>query len=189
MQDMHYSDYSERLQQTLQNQDWEPVYRLGVDLQSAWREGRQVFLCGNGGSAANAIHLANDFLYGIDRDHGLGLRVHALPANSSVLTCLGNDIGYADIFSHQLAVLGEEGDLLLVFSGSGNSMNIVKALEMARTKKIKSYAVLGYSGGKALGLADVAIHFPIDDMQIAENCQQVVGHMLMRWLVAHGREN
>lgn len=141
-----------------------------------------MFFCGNGGSAGNAIHLANDFLYGIAEKTGAGLKVQALSANQAVMTCLGNDVGYDAIYSEQLAVLAEPGDLLIVLSGSGNSRNIVRVLEQANSMGIKSYAILGYTGGQCKSLADVSIHFPIEDMQIAEDMQLVVGHMLMKWL-------
>ena len=131
------------------------------------------------------MHLANDFLYGISKVPGSGLRVTALPANSSVLTCLANDEGYDKIFAIQLAVLASRGDVLIAFSGSGNSPNILRALEQAKAIGVKSYAVLGYSGGKAKGLADVPIHFAVDDMQLSEDLQLVVGHMLMQWLYAN----
>ncbi len=110
------------------------------------------------------------------------MRVAALPANSSVVTCLANDQGYDDIFSHQLAVLAREKDVLIVLSGSGNSPNIVKALEQAQQMGMKSFAVLGFTGGKAKSLADVPIHFEVHDMQIAEDLQLIVGHMVMQWL-------
>jgi len=158
-------------------------------LQKVWREGRQFFLCGNGGSAANAIHLANDFLYGVSPGEAPALRVMALPANSSVLTCLGNDIGYEAIFSQQLETLGQKGDLLMVFSGSGNSPNIVEALKTAKCLGIETYAILGFSGGECKALADHVLHFEIDDMQIAEDMQVIVGHMLMKWLRERGRGN
>lgn len=177
-----FSDYARRLQGVLASSDWGAVARLAEELHDCWKSGRQVFLCGNGGSAANAIHLANDFLYGISKKYGSGLRVTALPANSSVITCLANDEGYEEIFSLQLAVQARAGDVLLALSGSGNSPNIVKALEEARRIGMRSYAILGYSGGRAKALADVAIHFPVDDMQIAEDLQLVVGHMIMQWL-------
>jgi D-sedoheptulose 7-phosphate isomerase len=144
--------------------------------------GRQVFLCGNGGSAANAIHLANDFIYGISKTPGVGLRVTALSANSAVITCLANDLGYETIFAAQLAVQAVRGDVLIALSGSGNSPNIIKALEQARAMGVKTYAILGYSGGKAKTLADVPIHFAVDDMQLSEDLQLVVGHMIMQWL-------
>jgi len=177
-----FLDYSRRLQAILSEADWTSVEVLAKALLDCWKAGRQVFLCGNGGSAGNAIHLANDLLYGVSKQKGHALRVAALPANSSVVTCLANDQGYEDIFSHQLAVLAKEKDVLIVLSGSGNSPNIVKALEQARQMGMKSFAVLGFTGGKAKHMADVPIHFAIDDMQIAEDMQLIVGHMVMQWL-------
>lgn len=188
MKDVHSSAksffvyYSGRLQSVLQSSDWSGVERLAEELGKCWRDGRQVFLCGNGGSAGNAIHLANDFLYGISKTFGSGLRVSALPANSAVLTCLANDVDYDSIFSAQLAVQGRRDDVLIALSGSGNSPNIVKGLEQANAMGMRTYAILGYSGGKAKSLASVPIHFPIDDMQISEDMQLVVGHMIMQWL-------
>jgi len=177
-----FGDYANRLAAVLTVADWSGVAQLAADVHQAWLTKKQVFLCGNGGSAGNAIHLANDLLYGIAKSPGGGLRVNALTANSAILTCLANDIGYDRIFAEQLAVQADAGDLLIAFSGSGNSANIVAALEQAKTMKVKSYAVLGYSGGRSKTLADVAIHFDIDDMQISEDMQLVVGHMLMQWL-------
>ena len=126
--------------------------------------------------------MANDFLYGISKTLGEGLRVTALPANSSVITCLANDVGYDSIFSAQLAVLANKGDVLIALSGSGNSPNILKALDQAKSMGVRSYAILGYSGGKAKTTADVPIHFAADDMQLSEDLQLVVGHMIMQWL-------
>jgi D-sedoheptulose 7-phosphate isomerase len=103
------------------------------------------------------------------------------------MTCLANDEGYDKVFSMQLAVLARQGDVLIVLSGSGNSPNILAALEEAKAIGMTSYAMLGFSGGKALALADVPIHFRVDDMQIAEDAQMIVGHMLLQWL--HGQRN
>lgn len=162
---------------------------LGDSLRSAWQDNRQVFICGNGGSAANALHIANDLFYGVaSLCGGAGIRAHAMPANQSIVSCLANDASYANIFSDQLRVYAQPGDLLIALSGSGNSPNIVKALEMSRELGMESFAILGYSGGKCLALADTAIHFAIDDMQISEDAQLIVGHMLMQWL-KEGRQN
>ena len=178
-------DYLRRLESASQQIPLEAVEQLASALLECWRERRQFFIFGNGGSAGNAIHLANDYLYGISRVTGHALRVHALPANSAVLTCLANDEGYEHIFAHQLAVLAQPGDVALAFSGSGNSPNILRALETCKSRGVRSFAVLGYSGGKAKDLADVPIHVAIDDMQISEDLQLVVGHMLMQWLYEH----
>lgn len=143
---------------------------------------KNLFLAGNGGSAANANHLAADLIYGVNQDGRGTFRVHSLVANPSVLTCLGNDIGYENIFSHQLETLAQSGDLLVVFSGSGNSPNILQALKMAQRIGVTSIALLGYDGGKAKALADLPIHFPIHDMQAVEDLHMVVGHLLMKVL-------
>ena len=174
--------YADKLSHVLASAEWSNVDQLGKDIRECWLAGRQVFFCGNGGSAGNAIHLANDFLYGIARRKGAGLKVQALSANQAVMTCLANDVGYDCIYAEQLAVLAEPGDLLIVLSGSGNSPNIIRVLDQANSMGVKSCAILGYSGGKCKSLADFSIHFPIDDMQIAEDMQLVVGHMLMKWL-------
>lgn len=181
----HFADYSRRLQGVLATADWSGVNQLAQAMLESWQQGRRVFLCGNGGSAGNAIHLANDFLYGIAKKTGGGLRVMALSANSAVMTCLANDVGYDHIFSEQLAVQAQEGDLLIALSGSGNSGNIVRAMEQAKAMGVKSFAILGFTGGQCKQLADVPIHFPVDDMQIAEDLQLIVGHMVMQWLYAN----
>lgn len=175
-------DYSARLQQVLAVSDWSNVDILAQDMLHCWQEKRQVFFCGNGGSAGNAVHLANDFLYGIAKKTGGGLKVQALSANTAVMTCLANDVGYESIFSEQLAVQAQRGDLLIALSGSGNSPNIVRAIEQAKSLGVKSYAILGFTGGKCKEIADVPIHFPVNDMQISEDLQLIIGHMLMQYL-------
>jgi len=177
-----FESYSKKLQQVLESADWTPIEELADDIQKCWNEGRRVFLCGNGGSAGNAIHLANDFIYGIAKKTGGGLKAISLSDNSAVITCLANDVGYDYIFSEQLAVQAEEKDLLIVLSGSGNSSNIIHVVEQAKKMQVKSFAILGYNGGKCKGIVDVPIHFSVDDMQIAEDLQIIVGHMLMQWL-------
>jgi D-sedoheptulose 7-phosphate isomerase len=158
---------------------------LGEALRQAWRDGRTIYLCGNGGSAGNANHLANDFLYGAGVTNGIGLKVESLSANPAVLTCLANDIGYENVYAEQLRVKGEPGDVLIVLSGSGNSPNVVKALEMGATKGMTTFAILGFTGGKCKALAQHPIHFPVDDMQISEDLQMVIGHLCMQWLCAN----
>ena len=183
-----FTDYATRLSAVLGATNWSPVNQLAQAVLQCWKNGSHVFICGNGGSAGNAIHLANDFLYGIAKQSGRGLKVTALSANPAVITCLANDVGYDAIYSEQLAVLGSAGDILIALSGSGNSSNILKVLEQAKAQSISSFAILGYTGGKAKNLTDTAIHFPINDMQISEDLQLVVGHMLMQYLYARKEE-
>jgi D-sedoheptulose 7-phosphate isomerase len=106
----------------------------------------------------------------------LSLQIHLF------LPAWGMMSGYDAIFSEQLKTLGQSGDSLLVFSGSGNSPNIVEAIKIAKTIGITSYAIVGFSGGQSEELADHSIHIQLDDMQISEDFQCIVGHMLMQWL-------
>ena len=177
-----FADYSRRLQAALAAADYGPVETLTHALHACWVAGNSVYLCGNGGSAGNAIHLANDLVYGVGGGKTPGMRAQALPANSAVLTCLANDIDYSEIYAVQVRTFCKPGDLLIVLSGSGNSPNIVKAVEAANEIGVQSFGILGYSGGKAKALVGTPIHFAVDDMQIAEDLQLVVGHMIMQWL-------
>jgi D-sedoheptulose 7-phosphate isomerase len=156
-------------------------------LREAWREKRNIYICGNGGSAGNAIHLANDFIYGVGVNHGGGMRIEALSANSAVISCLANDIGYEHIFSEQLKAKAQLGDVLIVLSGSGNSQNVVNAIEFGNAIGMKTFAILGFSGGLCKKLAQHSIHFEIDDMQISEDLQLIVGHICMQWLCKNGK--
>jgi D-sedoheptulose 7-phosphate isomerase len=123
--------------------------------------------------------LANDFLYGISPVEGKGMKIHSLTANIAVNTCLANDTGYENIFSNQLSALADNDDILIVFSGSGNSQNIVEAIRMAKNLGMKTHAILGFDGGKCKELVDNPIHIPIDNMQIAEDFQMMIGHIIM----------
>ena len=158
---------------------------LANKMWEAWKAGRTIFFCGNGGSAGNANHLANDFLYGAGLKNGKGLRVDSLCTNTSVLTCLGNDIGYEDIYSEQLRVKADAGDILVALSGSGNSKNILKALDIGNRLGMETFAILGFNGGMAKNLAKYPIHFEIHDMQVSEDMQMIVGHMCMKWLLVN----
>lgn len=178
----YVTTYVERLNYALNHEAMEQVPELGAHLRRAWKEGKSVYLCGNGGSAGNAIHLANDLIYGAGMKAGVGLKVESLSANPAVLTCLGNDLGYDQIYAQQIRVKGEAGDVLIVLSGSGNSPNVVHALEVANGLGMITCAILGFAGGKCKDLAQIPIHFPVNDMQISEDLQLIVGHICMQWL-------
>jgi len=178
----HITDYSARLASALTLPAIKEVPQLAAAFKSAWDNKKTIYLCGNGGSAGNAIHLANDFLYGAGLTRGIGLRIESLSANAAVLTCLANDIGYEEVYAEQLRVKANSGDVLVVFSGSGNSPNVVRALEMGNKLGMETFAILGFSGGKCKEVAKHPLHFAINDMQIAEDLQLIIGHMIMQWL-------
>ena len=185
-------DYISNLGKVFTTEKIDLIHMLANDLGENWKEGRNVFLCGNGGSAANALHIANDFIYGIGACGGEpvlpGIKVEALPSNPGVITCLANDMGFENIYSSQIKVKGKKGDILIALSGSGNSDNIVNAITQSNKLGIKTYAILAFKGGACLGIADFPIHFNINDMQIAEDCQLIVGHLCMQWLNANKQQ-
>jgi D-sedoheptulose 7-phosphate isomerase len=177
-----HQGYCRKMNQAVQQINLEKLCLLSDCLWDALQSKKQVFLCGNGGSAANAIHIANDFLYGVNKSSHAAIKAHALTANQSILTCLANDISYEEIFSYQLEALAQKDDILIALSGSGNSPNIIKALETAKNIGMRTFAILGYDGGSCLAIAEESIYIPIDDMQISEDMQLIVGHMIMQWL-------
>ncbi len=182
MKDNLFNQYISKLGNTIT-----PDILINIDLlcnalEVAWENGNTIYICGNGGSAANAIHIANDFIYGAGKNTDRGLRVEALSSNNAVLTCLANDTGYENIFSEQLKVKANTDDVLIALSGSGNSLNIIRAIEIGNDQNMVTFAILGFDGGMCKPLVQHPLHFNINDMQIAEDLQMIVGHICMQWL-------
>ncbi len=179
-------NYINKLNDLFNEEIFDQIEKLAIHLLRIWKEEKNLFICGNGGSAANALHMANDFHYGVGacgpKPVVKGLKVEALPSNVGVVTCLANDIGYENIYSHQLLNKAKADDLLIVLSGSGNSKNICNVIAEAKDLGVYSCAILGYDGRQCLSIADLPIHFKVNDMQIAEDTQLIVGHMCMQWL-------
>jgi D-sedoheptulose 7-phosphate isomerase len=164
--------------------DRSSVSALAEDLLTVWREGRTVFTCGNGGSASNASHLAQDLSKGTRLPGVLPLRTISLCDNVSALTAWANDQSYAAIFAEQIHTLGQAGDLLIAISGSGNSQNILVAVSMARALGLRTWGVTGFDGGKLLDRADRCVHVPCDDMGQVEAVHAILFH----WLVDEVKE-
>jgi D-sedoheptulose 7-phosphate isomerase len=176
--------YIGNLKNVLNTKDFEKkIDRTYKAILQTWKANKNIYICGNGGSAANAIHIANDFLLGVvGKLNKKGIKIEALTANSSVLTCLANDLSYSKIFSEQLKTKGSEKDLLISLSGSGNSKNIVNAIRQAKKMKIKTLSILGFQGGKCKGISDISIHYPVKDMQISEDLQMITLNICMQRL-------
>jgi D-sedoheptulose 7-phosphate isomerase len=183
MFDLHVKNYISKLDNVFNDTNIHNIEILANMMLEALNTTKKIFIFGNGGSAGNAIHLANDFLYGAGKNHGKGLSIESLSANPAVLTCLANDISYDDIYSEQIKVKGSKDDLVIALSGSGNSKNISKAIEVSNTMELKTFAILGYDGGIVKELTDYPIHFSVNDMQISEDLQLMVGHICMQWIV------
>lgn len=144
-----------------------------MKLADAVKAAKRVFICGNGGSAANAIHIANDLV-------SVGIKAQALTGDVATLTAIANDFGYEHVFSRQIAVLGEAGDLLIALSGSGRSPNIIAALNAARAKGMVTWAIVGRERDTPAALAADKSLANGDDMQDAEQAQLYLGHKIMR---------
>ena len=146
------------------------------------KNNKKIFICGNGGSAANAIHIANDLIFSKKTKKKM-IDVEALTANNAIITCISNDIGYKYIFSKQLEIKASKNDMLIILSGSGNSQNLIEAIKVAKSKKMQIFAVLGFDGGKCKRLIKNYIHININDMQISEDFQIIIGHIILKNLL------
>jgi len=160
--------------------------RLVETLYCAFEEGRTIFLIGNGGSAANASHFGQDLAKGTLSSLAAKRRFRVIPLTDNIgfITALANDEGYEAIFEQQLRNLATPGDLLIAISGSGNSPNVLRAVEYARSIEMKTIGVTGYDGGKLRVLVDENVHVPIEDMGMCEAIHSVVFHAAMSFLRA-----
>lgn len=145
-------------------------------------QGRMIFSCGNGGSAAIANHLVCDCMKGVRNGSTLRPRVHSLSTTIETITAIGNDIGYEHIFAFQLDSLGQPGDVLVAISSSGASPNIANALLTARERGMATIAMTGFDGGAARDLADVVLHVPAHNYGIVEDVHQSLMHILAQYL-------
>ena len=149
-----------------------------AQLMSATVEaGNTLFFCGNGGSAADAQHLAAECV-GRYKKERAGISAIALTVDTSAITAIGNDYGYAQIFARQLQALGRAGDLLYAISTSGNSANVLEAIHQARGANIKIIAVTGESGGDMANLCDILLNVPSDETNHIQEMHIAVGHIL-----------
>ena len=172
-------------------------------LEEARKSGKHIFICGNGGSAATASHYAGDFNKGVnmgllkidghktdgtpnaDKMKGIPLyNFECLSDNDPTMMAVSNDEAYAECFRFPLSVKMKEGDILIGISGSGNSANVVNAMQYAKDNGGITVAIVGYSGGRMKEMADYSIHVNVNDMQIAEDLHMVLDHMMM-WVLSH----
>lgn len=155
----------------------EAVTRVAEACVAALRGGRKVVFAGNGGSAADAQHLAAELVGKLCFDRA-PLAALSLTTDTSILTAIGNDYGYDDVFHRQIEAIGREGDVLVGLSTSGRSRNVVKAFATARRKRIVTVAMTGASGGDMLALADHCLRMPSEETQKIQEGHIVVGHIL-----------
>lgn len=153
------------------------IEAVGSTCVDLYKRGKKTLLAGNGGSAADAQHIAAELVgrYGFDRPSIPSL---ALTTDSSNLTAIGNDYGYDQVFSRQLEGMGQEGDLFIGISTSGNSQNVINAFESAKAKGITTVALVGRDGGKMGAMADIALIVPSQATPRIQESHILIGHMI-----------
>ncbi|VBB46858.1 conserved hypothetical protein [uncultured Paludibacter sp.] len=180
---MDYTDkineYFNRLKQTLDLVSKKDISQLMKILVKAKDEDKNIFIMGNGGSASTASHFCCDFNKGISFGQEKMFKFICLNDNIPTMMAYANDLGYEEIFIGPLKNFLQKGDLVIGVSGSGNSMNVVKALEYANSIGAFTIGLTGYSGGKVKKICKHNVHIPIDDMQITEDLHLVLDHCMM----------
>lgn len=177
-----FAAYREQLAQAAASVDCDRLNQAQALLADAVGRDATVFACGNGGSAAIANHLVCDHARGVSADTGLRPKVHSLSSNIEILTAIANDVAYAEVFAHQLALMGRPGDVLVTISSSGDSENIVRAIQGAKANGIAVIALTGFSGGRSAALADVDLHVAADNYGVVEDVHQSLMHALAQFL-------
>jgi len=177
---MEFQSYLKYFTDTLDTLDQKEVEGFLDLLVDAYDNDRTVFIIGNGGSAANASHFANDLCKGTlkSMDQTKRLRAHSLTDNVALMTAYGNDEGYASIFEQQLRTYAKPGDVVVAISGSGNSPNVISAIEYANAHGLHTVGVTGFGGGKLKTMAQTTVHVPLNDMCTSESVHSVIFHYI-----------
>ncbi len=181
-------DYSKYLKELLGSLDHSSIEKTFEILDTARKRRNKIFIIGNGGSASTASHVCNDFglaaLKSNNSSNQEPFKVISLTDNNSVITALGNDNGFENIFIEQLKVLFEEGDILIAISASGNSENLVNACKWVKEKKGISIGWLGFNGGKLNTICDnvILINTPIGEYAPVEDMHLIINHILVSWM-------
>lgn len=176
--------YCERLAQALRAIPRHLIVELGETLFRAYRDGKQVFILGNGGSSSTASHMAADLAKNTIAPNMKRFRIFSLSDNAAIMTALANDLGYDNVFLEQLTNLVQAGDVLIAVSASGNSPNVLKAMRYARSRSAEVVGLLGFDGGAAAGLSDIPVIVPSHHYGVVEDAHLILNHIL----VDHFRE-
>ncbi|MCL2078865.1 MAG: SIS domain-containing protein [Oscillospiraceae bacterium] len=172
-------DYIELERSMLAQLDTDAINVVMNELDEARKRNALIYIMGNGGSASTASHFANDFNKGISEYISQPFRFICLNDNIATIMAIANDIGYEAIFEFQLRGKVTKEDLIIGISGSGNSTNILKAIEFAKSVGARTVGLTGRDGGKLRELADISLHVPVMSMQITEDVHVVFDHLMM----------
>lgn len=178
--------YLARLTTVLDAMDRDSIDK-GIELiEKTWRSGNQIITLGNGGSSLTALHFINDWNKSIYLATGVPFRGRSLVDNVGLIMAYANDISFEDLFVEQLKNVLQPGDLVIAISGSGNSPNVVRAVEYANDHGAATLGLCGYRGGRLKDLAQHVVWADIDDMQLSEDVHAIFGHIVMQALCGGG---
>ena len=178
-----YFEREKRVMDSIDKVEFSKVINL---LEEARKDGRQIFIMGNGGSAATASHYCGDFNKGISIHKDKRYRMICLNDNIPTMMAYANDEGYENVFVGPLKNFYNPGDVVVGISGSGNSANVVNAMEWAKANGAVTIALTGYNGGKLKQIAEYGVHVPVDDMQITEDLHMIFDHCMYCILTKNG---
>lgn len=173
-------DYYEREKQVIDSLNFDEINDVINAIYETYQNDGIIYICGNGGSAVTASHMQNDFNKGISEHLNKKFKFYCLSDNIATMMAVANDIGYEEIFRFPLINNITSKDLLIGISGSGNSQNILNAVNYAKECGAKVIGITGYTGGKLKEIADYRMHVNIDDMQITEDIHLTFNHMMMK---------
>ena len=177
--------YIKRLQSVMDGLDRKQIDDVVSVLLKAYENGFCIYIFGNGGSAATASHFVCDFNKGVCYELEKKFRFVCLSDNVPTVTAIANDCGYEYIFEKQLEGKLEKGDVVFAISGSGNSKNVIRAVEYAKSCGNEVISLTGYDGGKLLKLSDHPIHVNVNDMQLAEDVHMMLDHLISSIIARH----
>ncbi len=178
---MDIAKYLQAVQATINNLDPEVIASFATHLENAYNSNQSIYVIGNGGSAANASHFAQDLAKGIffEKPVAKTMKAISLTDNIAHITAIANDTGYQNIFSAQLNTFANTGDVLICISGSGNSTNIVEAVKAAKQKNMFVIGVTGFDGGQLKTMADFSVHVPLNEMCTVESIHSIIFHLIV----------
>ncbi len=178
----YLTDYADRLKLALQSVDQAALDKACRLIEQAAANGRRIFAVGNGGSAAIADHLCCDWVKGTHVHGHPTIDSQSLSSNVALYSAIANDYGFEKVFSTQVSFLGREGDVLLAISSSGNSPNILAAIESAHASGMSSIGFSGFSGGKLKEAAQISLHVAANNYGIVEDAHQSLMHVIAQFI-------
>ena len=177
-----YKEYTKTLSEVLHSLNLKNLSRFSDLLEKTILMNKNIFVCGNGGSAAIANHLVCDYIKLMRKNTKLKPKVISLSTSIELITAISNDFSYDKIFSDQLDYLANKNDLLILISSSGNSKNIINALRFCKKNKIKTVGLSGFKGGYLSKNADISLHYNCENYGISEDSHHIVMHVIIQYL-------